>query len=324
MSATLGISGLESPLGDPDEWWRTFEVNVLGLYLCCNAFAPGMVERGGGRIVNIASGAAYLPPRREPANPPPTGQVKAAVHRFSELLAADLAAKNVFVFSISPGLVNGDDERLPRRRALDTARARPAAHCAPLRRGEFDALAGRYLAPSTTRPSRLREQIDKIPRGISTPFAPSVTARHNESEQMRIALAQINPIVSDLAGFNRDDSRAARGSQESQRGHFVLFPELAVTGYPPEDLLLRPGFVRAAEDSLKEIARSARGIVAVVRSPHFDHADLYNACAVCAGGEVKAFVRKRFLPNYGVFDEFRATSRRAPASTSSSSTRSSA
>jgi NAD+ synthase (glutamine-hydrolysing) len=84
----------------------------------------------------------------------------------------------------------------------------------------------------------------------------------------------------------------------------LLFPELAVTGYPPEDLLLRPGFIRAAEESLERLAREARGIVALVGAPLFDR-DLYNACAVCAGGEVKAVYRKRFLPNYGVFDEAR-------------------
>ena len=77
-----------------------------------------------------------------------------------------------------------------------------------------------------------------------------------------------------------------------------------MTGYPPEDLLLRPGFLRAAEGSLEQIALSARGIVVLVGAPHFDR-DLYNACAVCAGGEVKAMVKKRFLPNYGVFDEMR-------------------
>ncbi len=84
----------------------------------------------------------------------------------------------------------------------------------------------------------------------------------------------------------------------------LLFPELAVTGYPPEDLLLRPGFVRAAAQSLEQLAREARGIVALVGYPHYDR-DLFNACAVCAGGEVKAVYRKRFLPNYGVFDEAR-------------------
>jgi NAD+ synthase (glutamine-hydrolysing) len=120
---------------------------------------------------------------------------------------------------------------------------------------------------------------------------------------LRIALAQINPIVGDLAG-NR--SLMVERLEEAKAGgaDLVLFPELAITGYPPEDLLLRPGFVRAAEESLEQLARSARGIVAVVGTPHFDR-DLFNAAAVCAGGEVKALVRKRFLPNYGVFDEFR-------------------
>src|SRR5205814_2152748 len=72
----------------------------------------------------------------------------------------------------------------------------------------------------------------------------------------------------------------------------------------PDDLLLRPGFIRAAEQTLEEIARSCRGITALVGAPYFDR-DLYNACAVLGEGEVKAIVRKRFLPNYGVFDEDR-------------------
>jgi NAD+ synthase (glutamine-hydrolysing) len=120
---------------------------------------------------------------------------------------------------------------------------------------------------------------------------------------VRLALAQINPIVGDLDG-NRalilDRLEAARG----QGSDLVVFPELAVTGYPPEDLLLRPGFVRAAEESLGKIAAATRGVVALVGAPHY-HRDLFNACAVCADGEVKAIVRKRFLPNYGVFDEDR-------------------
>jgi NAD+ synthase (glutamine-hydrolysing) len=120
---------------------------------------------------------------------------------------------------------------------------------------------------------------------------------------MRIALAQINPVVGDLAG-NRDVILTRLEEARQQRADLVLFPELAVTGYPPEDLLLRPGFVRAAERSLEEIARATRGIVAVVGAPTFDR-DLYNAAAVCAGGEVKMRVKKRFLPNYGVFDELR-------------------
>jgi NAD+ synthase (glutamine-hydrolysing) len=120
---------------------------------------------------------------------------------------------------------------------------------------------------------------------------------------VRLALAQINSVVGDLDA-NRD--RILERLEEAKRhgADVVLFPELIVTGYPPEDLLLRPGFIRAAERSLGEIARACRGIVALVGTPHFDR-DLYNACAVCAGGEVKAIYRKRFLPNYGVFDEDR-------------------
>ena len=77
---------------------------MLGVYLCCHAFAPRMVERGGGRIVNVASGAAYLP-MLGGGGSTAYGASKAAVHRFSELLADQLAPQNVFVFSISPGLV---------------------------------------------------------------------------------------------------------------------------------------------------------------------------------------------------------------------------
>jgi NAD+ synthase (glutamine-hydrolysing) len=120
---------------------------------------------------------------------------------------------------------------------------------------------------------------------------------------MRLALAQINTTVGDLAG-NRQKIVERMDEARKAGADLVLFPELAVTGYPPEDLLLRPGFLKEAEASLAEIARSARGIVALVGAPHFDR-DLRNALAVCAAGEVKAMYRKRFLPNYGVFDEHR-------------------
>src|SRR6201993_1762332 len=120
---------------------------------------------------------------------------------------------------------------------------------------------------------------------------------------MRLALAQINTIVGDLDG-NREKILRGLEDARSANADLVLFPELAVTGYPPEDLLLRPGFVRAAAESVRELARQARGLTALVGFPHFD-GDLYNACAVCSGGEVKAIYRKRFLPNYGVFDEDR-------------------
>jgi NAD+ synthase (glutamine-hydrolysing) len=120
---------------------------------------------------------------------------------------------------------------------------------------------------------------------------------------MRLALAQINTTVGDLDG-NRRKIVDRLEEAKSAGAEVVLFPELAVTGYPPEDLLLRPGFVKEAARSLEQIARASRGIVALVGTPHFDR-DLHNACAVCAAGEVKAIYRKRFLPNYGVFDEHR-------------------
>jgi NAD+ synthase (glutamine-hydrolysing) len=120
---------------------------------------------------------------------------------------------------------------------------------------------------------------------------------------VRLALGQINTTVGDLDG-NRERILQAIAEAQSAEADLVLLPELAVTSYPPEDLLLRPGFIRAAEESLQEIARETRGIVALVGFPHFDR-DLYNACAVCAEGDVKAVYRKRFLPNYGVFDEDR-------------------
>jgi NAD+ synthase (glutamine-hydrolysing) len=120
---------------------------------------------------------------------------------------------------------------------------------------------------------------------------------------MRLALAQINTVVGDLDG-NRHLILSRLEEAREQGAELVLFPELAVTGYPPEDLLLRSSFVRAAAESLDKIAAQARDVVALIGFPHFD-SDLYNACPVCAEGEVKAIYRKRFLPNYGVFDEDR-------------------
>jgi len=120
---------------------------------------------------------------------------------------------------------------------------------------------------------------------------------------MRLALAQINTVVGDLDG-NAELIRRRLTEAKDQQADLVVFPELAVTGYPPEDLLLRPSFVQAAQAKAEELARDARGIVALIGVPWFDR-DLYNACAVCAAGEIKTLYRKRFLPNYGVFDEDR-------------------
>jgi NAD+ synthase (glutamine-hydrolysing) len=113
----------------------------------------------------------------------------------------------------------------------------------------------------------------------------------------------MNSVVGDLDG-NRDRILGRIEAARAARADLVLLPELVVTGYPPEDLLLRPGFVRAAGRTVDELARSTRGVVALVGAPFLDD-DLYNACYVLAHGEVRGIYRKRFLPNYGVFDEDR-------------------
>ncbi|HET9323471.1 MAG TPA: NAD+ synthase [Gaiellaceae bacterium] len=120
---------------------------------------------------------------------------------------------------------------------------------------------------------------------------------------MRLALAQINTVVGDLDG---NVARIVGRLREATKAgaDLVLFPELAITGYPPEDLLFRPGFLREARRAAEQVAAEATDIAALVGVPWLDR-DLSNGCAICAGGEIKAVYPKRFLPNYGVFDEVR-------------------
>jgi NAD+ synthase (glutamine-hydrolysing) len=120
---------------------------------------------------------------------------------------------------------------------------------------------------------------------------------------VRIALAQINPTVGDLAGNARlimDWMRRARDAGAD----LVCFPELAITGYPPEDLVLKPSFVRDNRAALTQIAAATHGIAAVVGFVD-EEGDIYNAAAFVFDGEVRAVFHKVFLPNYGVFDEKR-------------------
>jgi NAD(P)-dependent dehydrogenase (short-subunit alcohol dehydrogenase family) len=125
---------------DPDEWWRVFEVNVLGVYLTCRAVIPGMLERGRGRIVITGSGAAYLPGSSNSAY----SASKAAVWRFGEILAKQLEGR-IPVFIFSPGLVRTQMTSW----APDDAPWTPSELAPRLVRvlasGRADALAGRYL-----------------------------------------------------------------------------------------------------------------------------------------------------------------------------------
>src|SRR3989440_12847146 len=120
---------------------------------------------------------------------------------------------------------------------------------------------------------------------------------------MRLALCQMNATVGDIAG-NAELIREGRRGAAAAGAELVLFPELALTGYPPEDLLLREDFLTRAAAALQELASEAGGPVAVVGFPERAE-DVYNAAAVLAERRVHAIYRKIYLPNYGVFDEQR-------------------
>ncbi len=120
---------------------------------------------------------------------------------------------------------------------------------------------------------------------------------------MRLALCQMNATVGDIAG-NAERIRDGRRRALEAGADLVLFPELALTGYPPEDLLLREHFLADAARALRELAADTRGVVAIVGFPERAE-DVYNSAAVLADGSVHAIYRKVYLPNYGVFDEER-------------------
>jgi 3-oxoacyl-[acyl-carrier protein] reductase len=159
LVANAGISGADDPPweADLDDWWRTFEVNVLGVHLCCRAAIPGMLERGMGRIVIVGSGSAYLP------GAPGTAYAssKAAVCRYGETLAASLRGR-LPVFVISPGMV-----RTEMTSSFPDDMPWTPPECAPrlvqaLASGDFDALSGRYLHAEHDPPESLLGRIDEI------------------------------------------------------------------------------------------------------------------------------------------------------------------
>jgi NAD+ synthase (glutamine-hydrolysing) len=120
---------------------------------------------------------------------------------------------------------------------------------------------------------------------------------------LRVALAQIDSRVGDLEG-NAEKIAAYIDRARDAGAELVLFPELALTGYPPEDLLLKEHFLQATAEALAALAPGAEGIVALVGFPERTD-DVHNALAVLCGGELRAVYRKSVLPNYGVFDEQR-------------------
>jgi NAD+ synthase (glutamine-hydrolysing) len=120
---------------------------------------------------------------------------------------------------------------------------------------------------------------------------------------VRLALCQLNATVGDIAGNAERIGEGIRAAEQAG-AELVLFPELALTGYPPEDLLLKEHFLADAAAALAQLARDTRELIAVVGFPERAE-DVYNSAAVLAHGAVHAIYRKVYLPNYGVFDEQR-------------------
>ena len=128
--------------------------------------------------------------------------------------------------------------------------------------------------------------------------------------ELRITLAQLNPTVGDIEG-NAAKARAARVRAAADGSDLVVLPELFITGYPPEDLVLKPAFQAACRAAVEALARETAdgGPAMLIGSPWVEEGKLYNAVALLDGGRIAALRFKANLPNYGVFDEKRLFAR---------------
>jgi NAD(P)-dependent dehydrogenase (short-subunit alcohol dehydrogenase family) len=162
LVANAGVDQQHAPSWeiDPAAWWHVYEINVLGVHLCCRAVIPEMLERGGGRIVITASGAAYLPGGDRTAYPPS----KAAVCRYGETLANELTGR-IPVFFFSPGLVRTEmteNMGLFPENAPWTPPELASELVRRLATGRYDALAGRYLHAEHDDIDELLARIDEL------------------------------------------------------------------------------------------------------------------------------------------------------------------
>jgi NAD+ synthase (glutamine-hydrolysing) len=125
------------------------------------------------------------------------------------------------------------------------------------------------------------------------------------TESLRIALAQLDLLVGDVQGNAARVIESARAAGREHGADLVAFPELALSGYPPEDLLFHRGFRRQMESGLEEVCRQVQGPSVMVGYPEYTRSTIYNSAALIANGAVAAIHRKAELPNYKVFDEKR-------------------
>jgi NAD+ synthase (glutamine-hydrolysing) len=125
------------------------------------------------------------------------------------------------------------------------------------------------------------------------------------NNRVKVALAQIDLAVGDVAGNTAKILDYATRARDEMRADLVIFPELSVCGYPPEDLLLHAGLRYRTEQAVAEIREAAKGIAVLIGFPEFVDDQIYNSCAVFADGKILCAYRKILLPNYSVFDEKR-------------------
>lgn len=125
------------------------------------------------------------------------------------------------------------------------------------------------------------------------------------TQVLRVALAQINYLVGDVEGNAQRSIAAIRQARDELKAQLIVFPELSLTGYPPEDLLLRPGFLHLVEQALEAVAQQAHGIAVVLGLPMIGHGGLHNSAVFLRDGQVLGRYHKQVLPNYSVFDEKR-------------------
>ena len=123
-------------------------------------------------------------------------------------------------------------------------------------------------------------------------------------KNLRICLAQINPIVGDLKGNSKKIISFVEEAKD-RKADIAVFPELCLSGYPPEDLLLKPHFIKDNEIELNRIIRASKSIFIIVGFPYLERGKLFNAAAMIYNGRLIDVCKKVFLPNYGVFDEKR-------------------